>query len=57
MGIESLCCQVQIRDKVSNDNVDQDSCLSGNPGGNSSSGSNGNGNGNFKIIMMNVLFV
>lgn len=43
MGIESLCCQVQIRDKVSNDSADQDSCVSGNLGGNSNSGSSGNG--------------
>ena len=41
-GIESLCCQVQIRDKVSSDNADQESCLSGNTG-NVTSGSNGSG--------------
>ena len=42
-GIESLCCQVQIRDKVSSDNADQESCLSGNTTGNGTSGSNGSG--------------
>ena len=37
-GIESLCCQVQIRDKVSSDTADQESCLSGNTEGNGSGG-------------------
>ena len=38
VGIESLCCQVQIRDKVPNDSTDQESCLSGNADGIGSSG-------------------
>ena len=42
-GIESLCCQVQIRDKVANDTADQESCLSGNTTGNGTSGSNMSG--------------
>ena len=43
VGIESLCCQVQIRDKVANDTADQESCLSGNTIGNVNSGSNVSG--------------
>ena len=43
VGIESLCCQVQIRDKVANDTADQESCLSGNTIGNGTSGSNMSG--------------
>ena len=48
-GIESLCCQVQIRDKVSSDNADQESCLSGNTTGNGTSGSNGSGGNEIAI--------
>ena len=62
-GIESLCCQVQIRDKVSSDTADQESCLSGNTTGNGTSGSNGSGGNHgdienkvFVDILISVIF-
>ena len=53
-GIESLCCQVQIRDKVSSDTADQESCLSGNITGNGTSGSHGSG-GNHDNMEKNII--
>ena len=50
-GIESLSCQVQIRDKVSSVYLgDQESCLSGNTEGNGSGGNSEKSRNKFKIL-------